>query len=98
MKANINPEYIYEVRKIIGQWLKDMREEHALTQEQLGERLGLDRATIAKIEAGRWNFGIDTVILFSYHLDFYPFFLPKESNDPLAKTMRDRWKRAKDEQ
>jgi transcriptional regulator with XRE-family HTH domain len=93
MKGNINPEYLFEVRKIIGSWLKDMREQKCLSQAELADKMGVERSTIAKIENGKWNFGIDTVTLFAIHLDFYQFFLPKTSKSDLAKTMRDRWKR-----
>jgi transcriptional regulator with XRE-family HTH domain len=98
MKGNINPEYQQEVRKIIGSWLKDMREEKGYTQDDLAEKMGVTRTTIAKIENGQWNFGVDTITLFAIHLDFYQFFVPKSSKSDLAKTMRDRWKREQDEQ
>lgn len=98
MKGAVNTEYLIEVRKIIGSWLKDMREQKGLSQEDLADKMGIDRSTIAKIENGKWNFGIDTITVFAMHLDFYQFFIPKDSNDDLAKSMRERWKRAQDEQ
>lgn len=98
MKGNINQEYLEEVRKIIGGWLKTMREDKGYTQEQLADKMGVSRSTIGKIEDGKWNFGIDTVTLFAVHLDFYQFFIPKDSSDDLAVSMRDRWKRANEEQ
>ena len=87
-------EYKLEVRKMYGSWIKQLREEKGLTQQQLGDKMSLDRSTISKIEDGKWNFGIDTLTLFAQHLDFYLFFLEKESTDELAVMMRDRWKRA----
>lgn len=98
MKGNVNQEYLQEVRKIIGDWLRDMREQKGLTQDELADKMGIERSTIAKIENGKWNFGIDTVTMFAVHLDFYQFFIPKDSNDDLTMSMRDRWKRAQDEQ
>lgn len=98
MKGNINQEYLEEVRKIIGGWIKTMREEKGYTQEQLADKMGVSRSTIGKIEDGKWNFGIDTVTLFAVHLDFYQFFIPKDSADDLAASMRDRWKRANEAQ
>lgn len=98
MKGNVNPEYLLEVRKIIGDWIRQMREDKGYSQEDLGEKMGIDRSTIAKIENGKWNFGIDTVTMFAVHLDFFQFFIPKNSKDDLAKSMRERWKRANDKQ
>ena len=92
--ANDSEEYKLEVRKMYGSWIKQIREEKGLTQQQLGEQMDLDRSTISKIEDGKWNFGIDTLTLFEQHLDFYLFFLEKESTDELATMMRERWKRA----
>lgn len=98
MKGNVNPGYLLEVRKIIGSWLRDMREQKGLSQDELAAKMDIERSTIAKIENGKWNFGIDTVTLFAVHLDFYQFFIPKDSNDDLAKSMRERWRRTNDEQ
>lgn len=67
---NISEEYVLNKRKEIGQRLKLLRESMNLTMEELGERLGIGKATVSKIEAGKWNFGIDTLIIFSQALDF----------------------------
>ena len=77
MKEQINPEYTYEVRKVIGSWLKDMREEKKMTQDDLAQLMQLDRTTISKIEAGKWNFTINMLMLFAVHLDFFPFLYLK---------------------
>ena len=92
--TNESEEYKLEVRKMYGSWIRQIREAKGLTQQQLGEKMKLDRSTISKIEEGKWNFGIDTLTLFAHNLDFYLFFLEKESTDELAVMMRDRWKRA----
>jgi transcriptional regulator with XRE-family HTH domain len=90
MKGNINPEHLIEVRRLLGAWLRSFREDQNMTQEDLAEKMGMSRSSIAKIENGRWNFGIDTLTLFAIHLNFYQFFIPKDSDDPLAKSMRER--------
>lgn len=94
MKPNINPEYLVEVRKLYGSWIKQIREEKGQTQQQMADEIGMSRSTISKIEDGKWNFGIDTLTIFAQHLDFFLFFLEKNSGDELAEQMRDRWKRA----
>jgi transcriptional regulator with XRE-family HTH domain len=96
MKGNINEEYLIEVRKILGSWIKQMREDKKLSQQQLADKMGISRSTISKIEDGKWNFGIDTLTIFALHLDFFQFLVPKDSNDELAVTMRNRWNRAND--
>jgi transcriptional regulator with XRE-family HTH domain len=97
MKGNINPEYLLEVRRLIGAWLREFRAEKKLSQAELGEQMGFDQATIAKIESGKWNFGIDTLTIFAVHLDFYIFLIEKKSNDPLAELMRKRWSQSRND-
>ena len=43
----------------IGQRIATIRKEKGLTQEQLSQMTGLDRANIGKIENGRYNVSID---------------------------------------
>ena len=92
MKSNINPEYILETRKIYGSWIKLLREGKGWSQQELSDKIGISQSTITKIENGRWNFGIDTITVLAVHLDFFVFFLEKDSEDDLAKSMRERWK------
>jgi transcriptional regulator with XRE-family HTH domain len=91
MDGNTLNSEILEARKIIGSWLKQMREDKGLTQEQVADKLGVGKQTVSKIEAGRWSFSIDYINRFAQALDFYVFFIPKDSKDPLAETMRNRW-------
>jgi len=45
----------------IGQRIAELRKEHGMTQTQLAERCGLQQAHIARIEAGRYSVGLDTL-------------------------------------
>lgn len=92
----INPEYISQVRQLIGQWVAEFRKQKGLTQAQLAKELGVSYPTVSKIESGKW-LSIEMLIRLSVHLDFYLFLLEKDSNDELAVMMRNRWKRAHDE-
>lgn len=92
----INPEYVAQVRQVIGGWLLDFRKEKGITQEQLAEQLGIGKATISKIESGKW-LSIEMLIKLSVELDFFIFLVEKDSKDDLATAMRDRWRRAHDE-
>ena len=47
----------------IGQRIAELRKERGLTQTQLAERCGLQQAHIARIEAGRYSVGLDTLAL-----------------------------------
>jgi DNA-binding XRE family transcriptional regulator len=58
MKGNINEDHLFQIRKIIGQWLIQLREEKGLTQNQLAEEMGITRTTVSKIESGKWNYAI----------------------------------------
>lgn len=96
MAQKTNPEYVAQVRQVIGGWLLDFRKEKEITQEQLAEQLGIGKATISKIESGKW-LSIEMLIKLSIHLDFFIFLVEKDSKDELATAMRDRWRRAHDE-
>ena len=91
MKGNVNEKVLHEARKLIGSWLRDCREEKGLTQIELGKMMELNQATIAKIENGKWSFSVDMLTRFCVALDVYLFLLPKDSDDPLADEMRNRW-------
>src|ERR1700754_3014182 len=41
-----------------GRWLRLLRQSRQLSQEQLGDRAGIDRAVIGRIERGEVNVGI----------------------------------------
>lgn len=92
----INPEYVAQVRQVIGGWLLDFRKEKGITQEQLAEQLGIGKATISKIESGKW-LSIEMLIKLSVELNFFIFLVEKDNKDDLATAMRDRWRRAHDE-
>ena len=94
MKSNINPEYTLQARKLYGSWIKLLREGKGWSQQELADKIGISRTTIGKIENGVWNFGIDTVTILAVHLDFFVFFLEKDGEDDLAKSMRERWGKA----
>lgn len=68
MKGNISPEHLQEIREVVGAWLRQKREAKALSQSGLGDLMGVDQATINKIEAGKWAITIDMLALFCLHL------------------------------
>ena len=55
-------KFEYELKlDIIGQIIRDGRKRQNLTQEQLGEMVGVKKAQISKLENNTKNFRIDTI-------------------------------------
>lgn len=48
-------------RERIGQKIAAMRQEAGLSQAQLGERCGLERFHVSRIESGKHSIGLDTL-------------------------------------
>lgn len=48
-------------RTRIGQRIAEIRNEIGFTQRQLAERCGLQQCHIARIEAGKYSVGLDTL-------------------------------------
>lgn len=67
MKGNITQEQAQAARSHMGAWLKERREESGLSQSELGRQLGIDAATVNKIEAGKWAISVDVIEMFLLH-------------------------------
>jgi transcriptional regulator with XRE-family HTH domain len=48
-------------RQRIGQHIAQLRKEQGMTQQDLADRVEMQRAHIARIEAGRYSVGLDTL-------------------------------------
>ncbi|MEQ8245221.1 MAG: helix-turn-helix transcriptional regulator [Fulvivirga sp.] len=56
-------EYEYELRMdVLGKMIKAARQERHLTQEQLGQLVGVKKAQISKLESSANSATIDTII------------------------------------
>ena len=56
-------QYEYELRMdVLGRMIKTARQERKLTQEQLGNLVGVQKAQISKLESSANSATIDTVI------------------------------------
>ena len=56
-------KYEYELRMdILGKMIKSARQERNLTQEQLGELVGVQKAKISKLESSTNSATIDTIL------------------------------------
>lgn len=91
MKSNVNPEYLLEVRKTLGRWIRQIRHQKKMSQRALAEKVGTSHRTIAKIERGEWSFGIDAISILAYHLDFYVMFQPRDPQSDLLQEIQAHW-------
>lgn len=66
--TSISMDQVIQKRKDMGLKLKELREARGLTMDELGDKLGIGKATVSKIEAGKWNFGFDTLTMFCVEL------------------------------
>lgn len=56
-------EYEYELNmELLGRMIKSVRKERNLTQEQLGELIGVQKAQISKLEKSTNSATIDTIL------------------------------------
>lgn len=56
-------EYEYELRMdVLGKMIKTARQERNLTQEQLGELIGVQKSQISKLESSANSATIDTIL------------------------------------
>ena len=59
----VREKYEYELRMdLLGQLIKTTRKERNLTQEQLGQLLGVQKAQISKLENSANSASIDTIL------------------------------------
>lgn len=54
-----------EARHRIGAELRSLRQEAGMTQTDIANKIGIAMQTICKIEAGKWNFGLDTITAYA---------------------------------
>lgn len=86
-----NDPQILAYRKLVGQWITQIREDKGMSKNELSKLSGIDRKYINDIESGKYAFSIDVIAKLSIALDFYIFFIPKDSDEPLADLMRSKW-------
>lgn len=92
----LSDDQITAYRKLVGSWITQLRIEKGLSKNQLSKLTGIDRKYLNDIESGNHSFSIDIIAKLSHALSFFIFFVPKDSNDPLAKAMKERWGKMKD--
>lgn len=80
-------EYEYELRMdVLGKMIKTARQERNLTQEQLGEIVGVQKSQISKLESSANSATIDTILKVFKALKAEINFNVKIENDYLQLT------------
>jgi transcriptional regulator with XRE-family HTH domain len=72
MKAEISSteEQIKNYRLKLGDKIRTVREKRGYSQEQLAEKMDINRSTISKIENGKFSISVDYLVRFSIFLDY----------------------------
>jgi transcriptional regulator with XRE-family HTH domain len=72
MKAELQAteEQIKDYRLKLGDKIRIVREERGYSQEQLAEKMDINRSTISKIENGKFGITVDYLVRFSIFLDY----------------------------
>jgi transcriptional regulator with XRE-family HTH domain len=71
-------EFVKSNRYIIGGEIRKYREKKGFSQEYLATLMDISRATISKIENGKFAFSVDYLAKFAWHLDFDIAIFEKE--------------------
>jgi transcriptional regulator with XRE-family HTH domain len=62
-------EQIKDYRLKLGDKIRMVREKRGYSQEQLAEKMDINRSTISKIENGKFGITVDYLVRFSIFLD-----------------------------
>lgn len=63
-------EQIKDYRLKLGDKIRIVREKRGYSQEQLAEKMSINRSTISKIENGKFGITVDYLVRFSIFLDY----------------------------
>ena len=72
MKAELSAteDLIRDYRLKLGDKIRIVREKKGYSQEQLAEKMSINRSTISKIENGKFGITVDYLVRFSIFLDY----------------------------
>lgn len=79
-ELEIQDNYIQECRLTVGRFIRNIREQKGLSQDELAESIKVNRSTIVKIENGRFSYDLDSLSKLSWVLGFeYNFSIKNRS-------------------
>lgn len=70
-----------DTRARIGQRLQEARKAKGMTQQDVADKSGVARTTVSKIEAGRFNAGVDIVDKLARAMDASLDIVPAEGEE-----------------
>ena len=72
MRAELSAteEKIKDFRLKLGDKIRIVREKRGYSQEQLAEKMDINRSTISKIENGKFGITVDYLVRFSIFLEY----------------------------
>jgi transcriptional regulator with XRE-family HTH domain len=69
-ELNATENQIKDYRLKLGDKIRIVREKRGYSQEQLAEKMNVNRTTISKIENGKFGITVDYLVRFSIFLDY----------------------------
>ncbi len=69
-ELSVTEEQIKDYRLKLGNKIRTVREKRGYSQEQLAEKMDINRSTISKIENGKFSISVDYLVRFSIFLDY----------------------------
>ena len=69
-----------DIKLLFGRTIKQIRNEHGLSQERFALQIDMDRTYYASVEAGRRNISLENILKISngYHIPISEIFLRME--------------------
>ena len=90
----MNDKKIIEARKLLCQYLRDQAKEKGLSTYKIAELTGFEQPNVHRMMSGHHSITLDNFIILCDVIQCYVFIVEKESDDDLAKLMRNRWNRS----
>lgn len=91
----MNEKVLIEARNLRAKFFKERRIELGMTQQELADKCGWQRESIARMEAAKFFINEKQMYILCNALDLYFFFEPKEGDTDLATMMKYRFQNGK---
>lgn len=82
---------IETARKMLLDHVREVAEANGLSQQDLADKAGFERANVSRMLSGKFPPTLDNFIKLCEAAGCYLFIIDKEADDELCETMRNRW-------